>query len=590
MGMENIETADRRVGLIELDDLAPLLQDAGYTIISGTTIKEAVQRIISEWANGSFPILVADSSSPALYRWLVDAATGNSRTAVSVLAQTNTPEHINHDAISVVKMPFTLGQLAEEAGLGDIDEADAEIRYPEELDSEQEEDPGEGLPSFTDDDDEWDTPAVAGDNRGAAEADQPVEATDNDGDWDSTPQSPAQTAPAVKDRRSVEPEPEDEPELVVDDAPAEDTDEDDPYEQGLFHVEPETGPEPENPTGAEPKAEPDVGPPTTQAPAAARRAEPDDNDLGELFATSGSMKARRSPVISAVSGKGGVGKTTASIQLATAAAAAGYRTVLVDANRGQGDVHQYLRLNTSGMDIPTIADTLGGHARVRDVVLTADKITSLRPDNAEPVPDHLAVVLAPGHLDTSNSKVGPEHYLGLVNKLREQVDIVILDTQIIEAFDATGMVNRLVVPLLEDGGFGLSISDNSNPGMKNLTERLNMLAEYGVNRRKMLITINAADPSALRDLDAAARAKLDGRQGIYVGTIGFDKRIRKKMNNGAIDLKNRQLDQVVYETLYRATGDTAFDLDFMIEHANEDDNTSGGGFFSRLLRWRKSAR
>src|SRR5699024_2646119 len=125
-----------------------------------------------------------------------------------------------------------------------------------------------------------------------------------------------------------------------------------------------------------------------------------------------------------------------------------------------------------------------------DVVLTADRITELRPDNAEPVPDHLAFVRAPDHKDTT--EVGPERYLAVVNKLREQVDLVIIDAPIIKSDDHTGVARGLVSPLLKDGGFGLSISDNSNPGMKNLTERLNMLHEYGINRRKMLITINAA--------------------------------------------------------------------------------------------------
>ena len=575
-GMETFDEADRRVGLVDLDDLASLLEDAGFTVISGPTISEAAKAIIDEWSNGSFPILVADSESPALHRWVTNVASHKSQPSVSVLTETETPEHINHDAIGVVPMPVKLAELAEEAHLGEIDEAHAELTYPESEDAPEHDDViAETLPSFTDDEDDsddedWDSTA-------AAEAQQddpePSASVDDDGDeWDSTPTRTESRSSRRPARRDAAPEPEPEPEAEARPEPEQrsEPDDEDPYEKGLFNVVPES--------------ESDDEPLHLSASSLTAREETDDDDLGELFATSGSSKARRCPVISTVSGTGGVGKSTASIQLATAAAAAGYRTVLVDGDRGQGDLETYLRLNTSGLEVPTIADTVGGHAKAREVVLTADKITKLRAENAEPVPDKFALVRAPDHRDTT--EVTPQRYLALINKLREQVDIVIVDSPILKSDDHTGVARRLIIPLLEDGGFSLSISDNSDPGMKNLSQRLNTFAEHGISRRKMLITINAADPSALRDLDTAARAKLHGRQGIYVGTIGFDRRINKKMRSGSFDLKNRQLDQVIYETLYRVTGDTAFDLDFGIEHHNEDEAT-GGGFFSRLMWWRR---
>lgn len=1018
-GMETFDEADRRVGLVDLDDLASLLEDAGFTVISGPTISEAAKAIIDEWSNGSFPILVADSESPALHRWVTNVASHKSQPSVSVLTETETPEHINHDAIGVVPMPVKLAELSEEAHLGEIDEAHAELTYPESEDAPEHDDViAETLPSFTDDEDDsddedWDSTA-------AAEAQQddpePSASVDDDGDeWDSTPTRTESRSSRRPARRAAAPEPEPEPEAEARPEPEQrsEPDDEDPYEKGLFNVVPES--------------ESDDEPLHLSASSLTAREETDDDDLGELFATSGSSKARRCPVISTVSGTGGVGKacvlvtpvptptgtitmgdvevgtvvlgrdgrpttvtatfdhedlelydvtfsdgqviracadhrwlvsgyydrinrqkpkrhaaierydhkqdfanmldelaneyagepitlkeimaliddhpgcdweaersfstqlngsqverrrgntgakydgpeafgrlaarvraqmpdkrptldatervlttaemiewgvkvhpggkattnfavrttealdlpgadlpldpyvlgawladggtgsssfaspdaeildriesvgysirrgsmdkqtdpktwcvhriqdlipmlrkagvfgakhipttylrasktqrlellqglldcdgsirkdgvaelslsderlatdalelirsmgikaqirtgeagyrneageyvqckdrhriafttdqpvfwlprkaqrlatelrytqdwiyitdispagrgsarcltvdnedhvflvhgfipthnSTASIQLATAAAAAGYRTVLVDGDRGQGDLETYLRLNTSGLEVPTIADTVGGHAKAREVVLTADKITKLRAENAEPVPDKFALVRAPDHRDTT--EVTPQRYLALINKLREQVDIVIVDSPILKSDDHTGVARRLIIPLLEDGGFSLSISDNSDPGMKNLSQRLNTFAEHGISRRKMLITINAADPSALRDLDAAARARLHGRQGIYVGTIGFDRRINKKMRSGSFDLKNRQLDQVIYETLYRVTGDTAFDLDFGIEHHNEDEAT-GGGFFSRLMWWRR---
>lgn len=556
-GMGTSEKTDRRVGLVELDDLAPMLEDAGFETISGSTLAAAAKRITEEWANGQFPILVADSSNPKLYKWIVQVATHKSRPAVTVITDSGEPEHISHDAIAVQKTPTTLGELAETAKLGDIDSGHAGLTYPA---SGEDEDPSadEGLPSFSDDDDWDDEPADTPAPGTAAPASAPEPAApqvDDDG-WDDEPEAPAHPEPTPAPA-AVEPTPAavtqpQTPAPAAAPAPAAD----DPYEQGLFNVAPE------------PTAEVDD-------------ADGNDEDLDTLFTVAGSSRARRCPVIICLSGTGGVGKSTASIQLATAAASAGYRTVLVDADRGQGDLDTYLKLSTSGLDVPTIADTVGGHAKVRDVVLGSDKITQLRPKNAEVVPDMLAFVRTPDPDDPT--KVSPKRYLSVINQLREKADIVIVDSPILKHDDHTGVIRGLVAPLMEDGGFSLSISDNSNPGMKNLSQRLSALSAHGIERRKMLITINAADPSALRDLDAAARTKLDGRQGVYVGTIGYDKRIGRKMRNGALDLKNRQLDQVIYETLFRATGAEVFDLDFGIEHSNADDDAPKVSFLARLF-------
>lgn len=549
--MGTSEKTDRRVGLVELDDLAPMLEDAGFETISGSTLAAAAKRITEEWANGQFPILVADSSNPKLYKWIVQVATHKSRPAVTVVTGSGEPEHISHDAIAVQKTPTTLGELAETAKLGDLDSDHAGRTYPASASADEDSATDEGLPSFTDDDD-WDDEPVG---ESAPETAAPAEAPQaNDDGWQDEPEDSAR-AEAQPAADEPTPEPVAQPQTPASAAaPASD----DPYEQGLFNVAPEQ----------ESATETDTS-------------DSDDEDLDTLFTVAGSSRARRCPVIICLSGTGGVGKSTASIQLATAAASAGYRTVLVDADRGQGDLDTYLKLSTSGLDVPTIADTVGGHSKVRDVVLGSDKITQLRPKNAEVVPDMLAFVRTPDPDDPT--KVTPKRYLSVINQLREKADIVIVDSPILKHDDHTGVIRGLVAPLMEDGGFSLSISDNSNPGMKNLSQRLSALHAHGISRRKMLITINAADPSALRDLDAAARTKLDGRQGVYVGTIGYDKRIGRKMRNGALDLKNRQLDQVIYETLFRATGAEVFDLDFGIEHSNTDDDAPKVGFLARLF-------
>ena len=70
-----------------------------------------------------------------------------------------------------------------------------------------------------------------------------------------------------------------------------------------------------------------------------------------VFTTSGVPPARerRAVVIVVFAGKGGVGKSTTALSLAERAALQipNYRTVVVDANRGQGDLRTFLKLTES---------------------------------------------------------------------------------------------------------------------------------------------------------------------------------------------------------------------------------------------------
>lgn len=74
---------------------------------------------------------------------------------------------------------------------------------------------------------------------------------------------------------------------------------------------------------------------------------------------------RRVRTIAVTSGKGGVGKTTVAINLATALAAGGRRTLLVDADMGMANVHVFAGVNPKR----TMVDALRGSAPVADVLV-----------------------------------------------------------------------------------------------------------------------------------------------------------------------------------------------------------------------------
>jgi flagellar biosynthesis protein FlhG len=70
-------------------------------------------------------------------------------------------------------------------------------------------------------------------------------------------------------------------------------------------------------------------------------------------------------VIAMTSGKGGVGKTTLSVNLAVAFAQSGLRVLLFDADLGMANMHIFAGVNPRA----TIADVLSGHSTLRDAVM-----------------------------------------------------------------------------------------------------------------------------------------------------------------------------------------------------------------------------
>ena len=74
-------------------------------------------------------------------------------------------------------------------------------------------------------------------------------------------------------------------------------------------------------------------------------------------------------LIAVASGKGGVGKTNASVNLAVALAAAGERTLLLDCDMGLANAGILLGLDASW----TIGDVLAGHCALDDLIVTGPK-------------------------------------------------------------------------------------------------------------------------------------------------------------------------------------------------------------------------
>ena len=98
---------------------------------------------------------------------------------------------------------------------------------------------------------------------------------------------------------------------------------------------------------------------------------------------------RRGDVLFVFSGKGGVGKTSVALALAERAGSH-LRVVLVDANRGQGDIRTYLRLGRSTLPTIWAAAATGDPARA---IVPPEKLFAARHRQLQEL--HFAVVMAP---------------------------------------------------------------------------------------------------------------------------------------------------------------------------------------------------
>lgn len=243
------------------------------------------------------------------------------------------------------------------------------------------------------------------------------------------------------------------------------------------------------PTTPEPAPVPAPAPPATAQPVATREAEP----VVRFKAPQARSQTKKSQVIVVFGAKGGIGKSTTVISLAERAATTvvrpsekKFRVIAIDANRGQGDMRTYLHLR----DLPSIYDAAKS-GRPSSSILTPTKLGGYRLNKPEL---HFGVVLAPTQEQADPTIVTSSVYAEVIEEARSLADLVIIDTQIKEFHDTTGIFDEVIVPLLRSGAWGLGITNSTTASYDNLKRALTKLQSDGISRDRIMFTINNADP------------------------------------------------------------------------------------------------
>ena len=190
-------------------------------------------------------------------------------------------------------------------------------------------------------------------------------------------------------------------------------------------------------------------------------------------------------------------------------------------------------------------------------ISSPEAINAARKPGLPEVP--FAVALAPSDTQGDPGFVTSEIYRDVIAAARARADLVVVDTQIIESHDTSGLIEGVVVPLLGSvGGWGVGLFDASTPGLQNLVRRYRSLDAAGVGPSRLMAAFTRVPPDSRLDIEAITGVV--SRYAHFVGTVHESLAISGAHEMGRFP-DDDELDELVDRVLARVTGITAFDPD-----------------------------
>ncbi|MDX9873355.1 MAG: MinD/ParA family protein [Spongiibacteraceae bacterium] len=212
-------------------------------------------------------------------------------------------------------------------------------------------------------------------------------------------------------------------------------------------------------------------------------------------------------VIAVTGGKGGVGKTTVSINLAVALAAMGRRVALLDADLGLANIDVLLGLKATH----TLEDVLAGEVTLRDVLLTG--------------PGGIRIIPASSGTQRM-AQLSQQEHAGLIHAfsdIGEQIDVLIVDT-------AAGIADS-VVSFVRAAQEVLVVVCDEPSSITDAYALIKLLhRDFGLFRFRVLANMCRTPQEGqllFRKLTQVTERFLEDVALQYVGAIPFDEAMRK---------------------------------------------------------------
>lgn len=275
----------------------------------------------------------------------------------------------------------------------------------------------------------------------------------------------------------------------------------------------------------------------------------------DVFGAPGSHPGRRMqgdkcPVLVCWAGKGGSGKSSISLAAAAEAANAGLRVVLVDMNRGQGDIRAYLRLSRD-QKLFTVYDAALNKSP-KSAIISPTTLTEARHQLLPPVKFGVAFAPRPGQ--SNPTTVTSEFYRAVIEAAREHADLVIVDTQIMEDSDTSGLIDGVAIPLVRTHmGWGFAIADSSMPGIQNT---IGVMDKFGVGADKMMFMVNKMVPDSTLSVDQLDRMMYN--KATVMGTVPLAEEVVTLTEQGRLPNDFEPMGDILRAVLLRVTGNEAF--------------------------------
>jgi Mrp family chromosome partitioning ATPase len=244
----------------------------------------------------------------------------------------------------------------------------------------------------------------------------------------------------------------------------------------------------------------------------------------------GGVRTGEAEVIVTVSGSGGTGKSTLSLALADRAANRGKNVILIGGNIGQPDLATYLRI--ADAPLPTMTNAIFA-GKVEEGLVGAERMNQIRDAKLDKI--KFAFLPEPTIEQLRSGVVTAPAVFELIDQARQirGADLIVVDTQIIEADDPRRMVEDVILPVLDRGGWALAVTTLAKAGLANLINVMKRFREQGINPARVMSVLNRVPVDlpgvAARQEDVVAALR---QLSVHRGTIWQDTEIVTRTNIG----------------------------------------------------------